>query len=105
MVVAKPINRGVNVKTKQQTTLPESNIAMENPPFWWYLPGKMVILMGELLVSGRVYKVLQKTHADDVGLKFRVSHCFKDLQGLHPLPRLVHCCDHRTEGDHILDGD
>ncbi len=27
-------------------TLPETNIAMENPPFWWYLPGKIVIFMG-----------------------------------------------------------
>ena len=35
-------------------TLPETNIAMENPPFWWYLPGMMGIFMGELLVSGRV---------------------------------------------------
>ena len=28
------------------STLPETNIAMENPPFWWYLPGKMGIFMG-----------------------------------------------------------
>ena len=28
-------------------------IAQENPPFWWYLPGKMGISMGQLLVSGR----------------------------------------------------
>ena len=27
-------------------SLPETNIAMENPPFWWYLPGKMGIFMG-----------------------------------------------------------
>ena len=27
-------------------TLPETNIAMENPPFWWYLPGNIVIFMG-----------------------------------------------------------
>ena len=27
-------------------TLPETNIAMENPSFWWYLPGKMWIFMG-----------------------------------------------------------
>ena len=27
-------------------TLPETNIAMENPPIWWYLPGKMGIFMG-----------------------------------------------------------
>ena len=26
--------------------LPETNIAHENQPFWWYLPGKMGILMG-----------------------------------------------------------
>ena len=35
-------------------TLRKTNIAMENPPFWWYLPGKIGIFMGELLVSGRV---------------------------------------------------
>ena len=29
-----------------EDTLPETNIAMENPPCWWYLPGKMVIFMG-----------------------------------------------------------
>ena len=29
-------------------------MAMENPPFWWFLLGKMVIFMRELLVSGRV---------------------------------------------------
>ena len=27
-------------------TLPETNIAMENPPFWWYFSGKMGIFMG-----------------------------------------------------------
>ena len=27
-------------------TLPETNIAMENPPFWWYLPGKIGIFYG-----------------------------------------------------------
>ena len=36
-----------------ESILPETNIAMENPPFWWYLPRKMGIVMGELLVSGR----------------------------------------------------
>ena len=35
-------------------TLPETNIAIENPPFWRYLQGNMGIFMGELLVSGRV---------------------------------------------------
>ena len=28
------------------STLPETNIAHENPPFWWYLPGNMGIFMG-----------------------------------------------------------
>ena len=27
-------------------TLPETNIAIENPPFWWYLQGNMGIFMG-----------------------------------------------------------
>ena len=27
-------------------TLPETNVAMENPQFYWYLPGKMGIFMG-----------------------------------------------------------
>ena len=29
-------------------TLPETNIALENPPFWWYLPGKVGIFMGHV---------------------------------------------------------
>ena len=28
------------------STLPKTNIAMENPPFWWYLQGNMGIFMG-----------------------------------------------------------
>ena len=39
-------------------TLPKTNIAMENPPFWWYLQGNMGIFMGELLVSGRVLEMM-----------------------------------------------
>ena len=34
------------ISKKRLGTLPETNIAMENPPFWWYLPGKMGIFMG-----------------------------------------------------------
>ena len=26
--------------------LPETNIAMEHPPFWWYLPGNLGIFYG-----------------------------------------------------------
>ena len=29
-----------------KVTLPETNIAHENPPCWWYLPGKMGIFRG-----------------------------------------------------------
>ena len=35
------------------STLPETNIAMENPQFWWYLQGKMGFSWA-MLVSGRV---------------------------------------------------
>ena len=34
-------------------TLPETNIAIENLAFWWYLQGKMGF-SGAMLVSGRV---------------------------------------------------
>ena len=36
-----------------ENTLPETNIAMENSPLWWYLPGKMGFSWA-MLVSGRV---------------------------------------------------
>ena len=39
-------NRASEQTTSIVDTLPETNIAMENPPFWWYLPGKMGIFMG-----------------------------------------------------------
>ena len=42
------------MESNPTSTLPKTNIAMENPPFWWYLQGNMGIFMGELLVSGRV---------------------------------------------------
>ncbi len=41
------------------STLPETNIAMENPQIWWYLPGKMGIFKGYVsLQEGRV-KIFQ----------------------------------------------
>ncbi len=40
----KDISEGAT-KSDLNTRL-KTNIAMENPPFWWYLPGKMVIFMG-----------------------------------------------------------
>ncbi len=36
-------------------TLPKTNIAHENPPFWWCLPGKIGFSWA-MLVSGRVHK-------------------------------------------------
>ncbi len=30
----------------EHSTLPKTNIVMENPPFWWYLQGNMGIFMG-----------------------------------------------------------
>ena len=38
-------------------TLPETNIAMEYPRFWWYLPGKMGIFMGYVsLLEGKIHE-------------------------------------------------
>ena len=45
-----------------RTTLPETNIAHENPPFWWYLPGEMGIFMG--YVSFREGKPVADSHFD-----------------------------------------
>ena len=53
-------------------TLLETNIAMENPPFWWYLPGKMVIMEVEngsptkMIVSFRFFGNFPLNH--DYGL-------------------------------------
>ncbi len=32
--------------TTEKMTLPKTNIAIENPPFWWYLQGNMGVFMG-----------------------------------------------------------
>ena len=45
-IVNRYIKSHVIMITSSTNTLPETNIAMENPQFWWYLPGKMVIFMG-----------------------------------------------------------
>ncbi len=38
------------------STLPETNIAMENPHSGWYLPGKMRIFMGYVSFrEGKIY--------------------------------------------------
>ena len=37
---------GMQRLLERWTTLPETNIAHENPPVWCYLPGKMGIFMG-----------------------------------------------------------
>ncbi len=43
----------------KNNTLLQTNIAMENPPFWWYLLGKMGIFMG--YVSFREGSLYRKT--------------------------------------------
>ena len=40
------------------TTLPETNIAHEHPPFWWYLPGNMGIFMGYVSFREGIYSWL-----------------------------------------------
>ena len=36
----------IHLRKKVYLTLPKTNIAMENPPFWWYLQGNIGIFMG-----------------------------------------------------------
>ena len=43
--------------------LPETNIAIENPPFWWYLQGNKGVSRGEVNVSFREGKTLQVREA------------------------------------------
>ena len=44
-------------------TLPETNIAMENPPFWWYhLPGKMGIFMGYVSLPEGIGVISYNSH-------------------------------------------
>ena len=50
------VKLGRTVKLREGT-LPKTNIAIENPPVWWYLQGNMGIFMGKLLVSGRVSRL------------------------------------------------
>ena len=38
-----------------ESTLPETNIAMENPPFWWYLPGNMGIFHGYVSLQKGIF--------------------------------------------------
>ena len=49
--------------------LPATNIAMENPPFWWYLPGKMGIFMGYVSFREGMY-------TDDFMLVIFAGHFF-----------------------------
>ena len=51
------VERWIQNFFEMDITLPETNIAMENPQFWWYLPGKMGFSWA-MLVSGRVTVLL-----------------------------------------------
>ena len=69
-------------------TLPETNIAMENPHFWWYLPGKMGIFMG--YVSFREGNILSPQNG---GLVQRVFLSIWVMFSFQPLIfRAVPCC-------------
>ena len=60
----------------KKCTLPETNIAMENPQFWWYLPGKMGFSWA-MLVSGRVWrrtKNVRKQYSQFYGLSPHFHH-------------------------------
>ena len=66
---------------KGEVTLPETNIAHENPPFWWYLSGKMGIFMG--YVSSREgyqnYHLLWGSTWIPPPQRSSYSHCYKGL--------------------------
>ena len=61
-------------------TLPETNIAMENSPFWWYLPGKMVIFHGYVSLPEGIYICIHSiwTHLKLSTFK-RVENVLADL--------------------------
>ena len=46
------------------------NVAMENPAFWWYLPGKMGIFMGYVSFREGIYESLP----DFLGLYIQTIH-------------------------------
>ena len=56
----------LGLHSNQAFTLLETNIAMENPPLWWYLPGKMGVFRGyvsfrEGKLFGRICKPINST--------------------------------------------
>ena len=49
----------------QMGTLPETNIALENPQFWWYLPGNLGIFYGYVsLTEGSFSKQTTRERVD-----------------------------------------
>ena len=65
-------------------TLPETNIAMENPPFWWYLPGTMGIFMGNWCFSMWLFGEKRRHKKTQPGL---VEPCMRN----QPTRRNPHC--------------
>ena len=47
-----------NLSHHKLFTLPETNIAHENPPFWWYLPGKIGIFMGYVSLQEGSHRII-----------------------------------------------
>ena len=65
-----------NSKTNYYT-LPETNIAMENPPCWWYLPGNVWIFYGYVsLTEGKSYRGSPWYFLFIQNLPLRFHRCF-----------------------------
>ena len=47
-------------RQKTSHTLQQTNIAMQNPPFWWYLSGKMRIFHGYVSLPKRINTIWSK---------------------------------------------
>ena len=47
-------------------SLPETNIAHENSPFWLYLPGKMAIFMGYVSFREGIYSIFKNETMSDI---------------------------------------
>ena len=91
-------------KSALASTLPETNIALENPPFWWYLPGNLGIFYGYVsLTEGSlkptiVYYCLkwfvgillsnykQRNHSDTIK---RMPFVWNDVQKMNNAKKLI----------------
>ena len=54
-----------------ETTLPKTNIAIENPPFWWYLQGNKGVFMGYVSFREGIRTNKQLQHAFERKTSYR----------------------------------